>query len=56
MGSGVFNNINSSERKQLFSGMGRCRDPALPVADNLLGEGELGGGCAQRCCSWVKVG
>ena len=41
---GGFQQHKQQGQKELFSGMGRCRNPPLPVADNLLGEGKLGGG------------
>ena len=41
---GSFQQHKQQSQKQLFSCVGRCRNPPLPVADNLLGEGKFGGG------------
>ena len=43
-GIGGFQQHKQQGQKQLFSGMGRRRHPTLPVTNNLLREGKLGGG------------
>ncbi len=51
---GVLSNINSSERKK-GSPTWRSADPTLPVADNLLRQGELGGGLSPALLFLIEV-
>ncbi|MBZ4365153.1 hypothetical protein LAM67_28945, partial [Mycobacterium tuberculosis] len=52
---GGFEQHKQQREEKRFSDMGRSADPTLPVADNLLRQGELGGGLSPALLFLIEV-